>query len=264
MKRLFPIFIIGILLAPAAMAQDLPPEVLRYADTVFYNGKVVTADSQFTFAQALAVRDGKILKVGKNEPVLALAGPNTRKIDLQGKMLIPGIIDTHTHLHEYALRRYARATRPTGSPINSKGYQTEVVGRTTEDLLEQLKQFAEKNKPGEWLTFRLRPRALADEFFLAMTRADLDKIVPNNPMIVHVTDTRALANTKALDVLLAKYDNKVLHLPVDAKGEFTGRLGEGISLIYDEEIIPKPSPEETVPIYMKELDLWAKGGVTTW
>ncbi|MEA2978002.1 MAG: hypothetical protein QOF19_3522 [Alphaproteobacteria bacterium] len=264
MRRAISLSLLGMLLAVPAVAQNLPPEVLHYADAVFYNGKVVTADAQFSTQQAIAVRDGKILKVGKDADILPLAGPPTRKVDLQGKMLIPGIIDTHTHLHEYALRRYAKAARPTGSAINSKGYQTEVVGRTKEDLLAQLKEYGEKNKPGEWLTFRLRPRLLADEFWASTTRQELDAVVPNNPLIVHVTDTRATANTKALDILLSKYDDKFLNLPKDEKGQPNGRLGEGISLIFDEEIIAKPLPEETAPIYLKELDLWAKGGVTTW
>jgi predicted amidohydrolase YtcJ len=60
------------------MAQNLPPEVVRFADTVLYNGKVATADAQFSMAQAVAVRDGKVLKTGKDADILALAGTNMR------------------------------------------------------------------------------------------------------------------------------------------------------------------------------------------
>jgi len=257
MKRIVLVSFLGALAASPAAAQNLPPEVIRYADTVFYNGKVATADARFTMTKAVAVRDGKILKIGEDAAILPLAGPNTRKIDLRGKTLIPGIIDTHTHLHEYALDNYAKE-------VNPKLAEVFLVGRSKEDLLEQIKEAAAKAPPGEWLRFRLKPRAIADEFFYTLTRSDLDKVVSHTPTMVHVTDTRAMANSKALDALLKRYDAKTVKLPVDDKGEITGRLGEGISLIFYEEIIPKPRPEDLAPVYMKELELWAKGGVTTW
>ena len=84
-------------------AQDLPTEVVAYADWVLYNGMVLTADDQFTIAQAVAVRDGKILAVGETARILKMAGPNTKKVDLQGKTVTPGYYDTHFHLHSYVL-----------------------------------------------------------------------------------------------------------------------------------------------------------------
>ena len=257
MKRLVTMSFLGALCASVASAQNLPPELLHYADTVFYNGKVATADAQFTMTKAIAVRDGKVLKTGDDATILALAGPKTQKIDLQGKTLIPGIIDTHTHLHEYALDNYA-------AEMNPKLAEIFLVGRSKEDLLEQIKEASAKAPPGEWLRFRLKPRAIADDFFYTLTRADLDKVVTKIPVMVHVTDTRAMANSNALGMLLKRYDAKTVKLPVDDKGEITGRLGEGISLIFYEEIIPKPKPEDLAPVYLKELELWAKGGVTTW
>jgi len=240
-----------------ALAQGVPPEVLHYADTVLYNGKVVTADEKFSIAQAIAVRDGKVLKVGTTKAILPLAGPKTRKIDLKGRMLMPGIIDTHTHLHEYGLEHW-------GPEMNPKLSEILLVGRSTDDLLEQMKQAAAKSPPGEWLRFRLKPRAVADEFFEKLTRRDLDKSAPNNPILAHTTDTRALGNTLAVNALLKKYDAKTVGLPLDAKGEIIGKLGGGISLIFYEEIMPKPKPEELAPIFLKELEEWAAGGVTTW
>ena len=102
-------------------AQELPPEVIRYADTVLYNGKVLTVDSQLSVAQAVAVRDGKILKVGSDRAILPLAGPNTKRVDLQGKTVIPGLIDTHSHLHEYGLDRFAQEMNPTLLEIKIEG-----------------------------------------------------------------------------------------------------------------------------------------------
>lgn len=249
--------VLGFFAPALTSAQSLPPEVIRYADMVLHNGKIVTVDAQFSTAQAIAVRDGKILKVGSDQAILPLAGPNTRKIDLQGKTVIPGLIDTHSHLHEYGLDRYA-------PEMNPKLLEIKIEGRTEEEMLERLAEAAKTKKPGEWLITRIRPRNVADAFVNNKTRLDVDQVTPNNPAMVHVTDTKAIANTKALEELLKRYDPKVLELVKNSKGEYTGRIGAGVSLIFYEEIIPKPKPEELAPIYLKELELWGAGGVTTW
>src|SRR5262245_22514936 len=77
--------------------QEIPPEVLAYPQIVLFNGKVLTVDQNFSVAQAVAVRDEKILAVGTTDRILKMAGPNTEKIDLQGRTVVPGFIDTHAH-----------------------------------------------------------------------------------------------------------------------------------------------------------------------
>lgn len=244
--------------AQPAGAQSLPPEVIRYADMVLHNGKIVTVDANFTLAQAIAVRDGKILKVGTNREILPLAGPKTRRLDLRGKTVIPGIIDTHSHLHEYAIENWAEKINP------QLLAEQRITGRTEEEMLEKIKELASKAKPGEWLIVRIRPRDVADGFIINRTRFDIDKVASKNPTMVHVTDTKAMANSRALEGLFKKYDPKLLDLPKNSQGEITGRLGAGISLVFYEEIIPKPKPEDLAPIYLKELQAWAAAGITTW
>jgi predicted amidohydrolase YtcJ len=245
------------LISGRAAAQSLPAEVIRYADLVLHNGKIITVDANFSLAQAIAVRDGKILRVGRDTEVLSLAGPNTRRINLQGRAVIPGLIDTHSHLHEYGLDRHA-------PQMNPNLLEIKIEGRTEEEMLERLAEAAKTKKPGEWLITRIRPRSVADGFVNNRTRLDLDKAAPNNPTMVHVTDTKAMASTKALEQLLKRYDPKVLELPRNSQGEYTGRIGAGVSLIFYEEIIPKPKPEDLAPIYLKELELWGAAGITTW
>jgi predicted amidohydrolase YtcJ len=245
------------LLSGRAAAQSLPAEVIRYADLVLHNGKIITVDANFSLAQAIAVRDGKILRVGRDAEVLSLAGPKTRRINLQGRAVIPGLIDTHSHLHEYGLDRHA-------PQMNPNLLEIKIEGRTEEEMLERLAEAAKTKKPGEWLITRIRPRSVADGFVNNRTRLDLDKAAPNNPTMVHVTDTKAMASTKALEQLLKRYDPKVLELPRNSQGEYTGRIGAGVSLIFYEEIIPKPKPEDLAPIYLKELELWGAAGITTW
>src|SRR5512140_1437773 len=70
---------------------------LAAPDTVLVNGKIVTVDDRFTVAQALAIKDGRIVAVGKSAEITKLADKGTRKIDLKGSTVIPGLIDNHAH-----------------------------------------------------------------------------------------------------------------------------------------------------------------------
>src|SRR5690242_8563934 len=92
---------------PAA-AQNIPPEILNYPEVIFYNGQVITVDEKFSIKQAIAIRGNTVFKVGTDADVMKFAGPNTRKIDLKGKSLIPGLIDSHSHVHATATDRYGK------------------------------------------------------------------------------------------------------------------------------------------------------------
>src|SRR5688572_7050841 len=94
-KQTVLLVILFALFSSDAPAQTLSPEMIRYADLILHNGKIVTVDERFTIAQAVAVKEEKFLAVGKNKDILGLAAPNTIKIDLKGKTVLPGLIDTH-------------------------------------------------------------------------------------------------------------------------------------------------------------------------
>ena len=70
------------------------------ADTILTNGKIITVDETFSIAQAVAVRGSRIVAVGTNQEITRLAGPNTRRIDLRGRSVVPGLIDNHAHFQE--------------------------------------------------------------------------------------------------------------------------------------------------------------------
>ena len=89
-------------------AQDtvtVNPKLVSYPTLIIYNGKIMTMDDETattnvgTIVQAMAVRNNEILAIGTNDEILSLAGPKTDRIDLHGKTVIPGIIDSHTHIH---------------------------------------------------------------------------------------------------------------------------------------------------------------------
>ena len=82
------------------------------ADFVLHNGKILTVDNNFSTAEAVAVRGDKIAAVGSDQDVMKLAGPNTTVIDLKGRTVIPGLIDTHAHIHNYAESAYGGSAGP--------------------------------------------------------------------------------------------------------------------------------------------------------
>src|ERR1044071_9474774 len=67
------------------------------ADLILHNGKVVTVDNRFSIQQAMAIQDGRIAQVGRDAAVLKLKGARTELIDLKGRMVLPGLMDSHTH-----------------------------------------------------------------------------------------------------------------------------------------------------------------------
>ena len=74
------------------------------ATLVLRNGKMVTMDRRFSIAEAVAIGDASILHVGRSVEMQPFVGPETRRIDLQGKCVIPGLIDTHAHMDREGLR----------------------------------------------------------------------------------------------------------------------------------------------------------------
>jgi len=71
-------------------------------DLILSNGKIITVDQRFTIAEAVAIKNDRVIGVGSNQEILRLAGSGTRKIDLKGKSVIPGLIDNHMHPSEQA------------------------------------------------------------------------------------------------------------------------------------------------------------------
>src|SRR3972149_1253409 len=101
-KRAFPLAYLAavgvVLLAGAGCAQiGARPEVVRHADMVLVNGKIVTVDKSFSVQEAVAIRDGKILAVGTTSNIRSLAADQTKVVDLQGRAVIPGLMDSHIH-----------------------------------------------------------------------------------------------------------------------------------------------------------------------
>ena len=98
-RRLLAVTCVGVLTGIAGLA--LGPVFAQgagSADLVLTNGKIITVDDRFSIAQAIAVRGERIIAVGTNQDIGRLTGPATRRIDLRGRAVTPGLIDNHMHL----------------------------------------------------------------------------------------------------------------------------------------------------------------------
>ena len=96
MRKSYTGTIAGILGLLAFGCAEKPP--LVSADSIYFNGNVITLDSTESVAEAIAIKKGKILAVGRSTVVIQMSDENTRKIDLQGKSIVPGFVDAHSHL----------------------------------------------------------------------------------------------------------------------------------------------------------------------
>jgi predicted amidohydrolase YtcJ len=186
-------------------------------EILFKNGNVLTMEPASPKAEALAVQFGRIYGIGRNEEMERLATPATTVIDLQGKTVLPGFIDTHSHFCLYALLTDQADCRPAAGC------------RRGEDVVEALRAQAKKTKPGKWIMgWGYAPYLLDDQKDL--TREDLDRASKKHPIcLVHVSVHGCVVNSLALKELgfTRKTPNPpggVIHR--DAKGNPDGILTE--------------------------------------
>jgi adenine deaminase len=103
-----PVILFGLILIFALVAGC--SSVKEKADTILINGKIITVDKDFSFAEAVAIKEGKVLATGKNKDILKLKGDSTNIIDLKGHTVIPGLIEGHAHPSRHrkanTLKRY--------------------------------------------------------------------------------------------------------------------------------------------------------------
>ena len=173
---------IAVVAAPTVTHAQVP-------DTVFVNGKIITVDDRFSIAQALAIRGGRIAKVGTSAEIDALKGTSTRVIDLNGRTVIPGLIDNHAH--------WVRAAEH--DELRFDG----VTSR--QRALEMLAQRVGATPAGEWIVvlggwseeqFTDEPKGFPLE--------ELDRIAPNNPVVLQAVYNHSYLNSVAL--VAAKID----------------------------------------------------------
>ncbi|MCU0503826.1 MAG: amidohydrolase family protein [Anaerolineae bacterium] len=220
-----------------------------YADLLFTNGRVYTADARTPWAEAVAVRGERILAVGAAADLAELRGPRTEVIDLTGRLLLPGFTESHVHFIELALR----ATEIDVTAAASAHAVAEMV---------RARVAAQADRPSAWLRGAgwhastwidgVRPH-----------RALLDTVAPDIPVALDSKDLHSIwLNSAALrraGITAATADVPGGVIERDADGEPTGVLRENaVGLAYN--AIPKPELAETVTaVKAATPGMWATG-----
>jgi predicted amidohydrolase YtcJ len=233
------------------LALSLPARA-QNADTVLLNGKVLTVDDQFSTREALAIAGGRIVALGSSAEMKKLAGQKSRVIDLQGRTVIPGLIDNHMH-----------ATRA------AQTFSTEVnwIGATSlAEALSRVHDAAQKMKPGAWLIV-VTPPATTDAFkeHRRPGQAELIAAAPNNPVYVQLGYGWAMMTPRAFEALHISKESDLpggAKLETDAGGKPTGVVTGNMVPVFD--LLPKPTFEEQVEgtkEFFRELNRLALTGV---
>jgi predicted amidohydrolase YtcJ len=237
-------FFIPVVFSVCVLAQD--------ADTVLINGKILTADAAFSTEQALAVRDGKISAAGTSGQIRKLAGPKTQVIDLGGRTVIPGLIDSHMHAIR-AASFFATETNWAGVP-------------TLTEALERIRQSAKAKPGGEWVIVGggWKPEQFKEKRL--PTQAELADAAGDHPAYVQMLYAWALMNQRGLEALNIRSDADLPRggkLDRDANGNPTGGITGGIIALFDR--LPRPTLAQQVEgtkKFFRELNRLGMTGVS--
>ena len=214
--------------------------------TLYFGGPIVTLEEP-QYAQALVERGGRIAYVGNREEAERLAGPGARRVDLEGRALLPAFVDPHSHLLACA---YARLQVPLGE---CAGWG-EIADRLSRHVQERGIQ------PGEWVKGTgYDQNALAEG--AAPDRFCLDRACPHNPVVIqHASGHAGVFNTLALERLGAL--NEDCGLERDGQGELTGR-GEENPFLDLLGRIPMDGLEDVLRAFQGAQEEYASHGITT-
>ena len=220
-KLAFTIAISSIVSHSLLLAQESP-------DQIFLNGKIATVDDFFSISEAVAIKGERILAVGTNEEIESLSEPSTPRTDLDGRTVIPGLIDNHNHV--------VRATEYWPNEARLDG----VTSRS--EALEILNAKAETLASGNWL---MSLGGWSEAQFIDsqadFTLAELDAVAPERPAFIQSVYHHAFGNTawfNAMGIPLNASQEEqsaavglAVHVVRDVSGQVTGRLNGGFPMI---------------------------------
>jgi predicted amidohydrolase YtcJ len=230
------------------------PAWAQTPDTILVNGKILTVDERFSIREALSIHDGKILALGSTAEIRKSAGPRTRTIDLQGRTVIPGLIDSHLHA--------IRAGLTFSTEVNWVGVPS------LAEALDRIRQAAATMKPGAWLIVGGGWNANQFREKRRPTQTELDSAAPNNPVYVQLGYGWVVMSRSGLKVLNITGDADLpsgARLEKDASGNLTGAItGNQPAIVALFDKLPRPTFEQEVDgtkKFFRELNRLALTGV---
>lgn len=163
----------------------------QVADTIFINGNIYTVTDDQPIVQAVAVKDGKILAFGSDDEIVSLKGDQTKTINLDGKMMTPGLIDSHAHF----------------MGIGYSKLNLDLMGLNSyEELVDKVKEKIQTLEPGEWVLGRGWHQDKWDSITSPIiggfpTHQLLSEVSPDNPVYLgHASGHAGLANARAMEI----------------------------------------------------------------
>lgn len=155
-------------------------------DAVFHNGRIVTVSRDFRIAEAFAVYAGRIVAVGDSDEVLQIAGPRTRLVDLGGRFVLPGQIDSYAHFVYSGV-----------DLLGDRGKVNISAMRSVADIVQAIRARARTTPPGQWIMTSVMYRGALDEGRWP-TLHDLDQAAPDHPVHLMQGGRPIIANSRAL------------------------------------------------------------------
>ncbi len=223
------------------------------ADLVVLGGTVLTLDRSSRRAGALAARDGRITAIGDDRTIAGLIGPRTTVVDLEGRAVVPGFVESHNHPTFFGMALAAPVDA--GSPPND----------AITDIVERVRSAVLDFGPGEWIRgFRYDDTLLADNRH--PTRRDLDAVSPDNPVILtHVTGHFCVVNSaalRAIGITAQTPDPPGGAIARDDRGQPSGLLIETAAFLAN-SALPAQGPEEMADALVKADEEYLAHGVTS-
>ena len=222
--------------------------------TLFHGGTILTVDEAFSEVEAMVIKDQKIIALGSFNDLNNEYRQSAQLIDLEGRTMLPGFIDAHSHAVSGALAN------------NLMDYMGMSRFKTTEEVLDYLRQKVKDTPKGEWITGRNWDPAVQDGPE-ELTTAILDSISTQHPIfILNASGHLAYANSKAFEAseIDATVENpEGAEFVKDTQGNLSGVMKNMLSFIQVMTANPKMQTYEPVPALLELLNEWSAEGVTT-